>query len=383
MARNSHGWPTQSLKPTGFPPLRRLQLGDETHHARAASKRRRGAPAKGNRCPLGTPRMAAISAVTFAAGSTPPWPGFGALAELDLDHLDLIVGGRGGEAVGIERAVGGAATEIARADFPDHVAAALAVIGAEAAFAGVVGEAAERRAAIEGANGVGAQRAEAHRRDVEHGRRIGLGAARAADQNSERRRSDLGRRDRMAQPLVALGVDVELRAERPLVELHLGALIDDGALIARERQAVGLALEEILPHLRPHLFEQKAQVGGDRIIAQNRVGGLNEVAETEQRKCAKYHDRREEQRPPVRRRADRRGGKGERQQHARRQDDETRRKRQSQDSQATPPSIRLPCALRRRSLRRSRETADHAGIFSRDHEDSATPAAGPLAPAAR
>ena len=26
-------------------------------------------------CPMGTPRVAAISALTFAAGSTPPWPG--------------------------------------------------------------------------------------------------------------------------------------------------------------------------------------------------------------------------------------------------------------------------------------------------------------------
>lgn len=26
-------------------------------------------------CPIGTPRVAAISALTLAAGSTPPWPG--------------------------------------------------------------------------------------------------------------------------------------------------------------------------------------------------------------------------------------------------------------------------------------------------------------------
>ena len=261
------------------------ELGDEAHHL---ERGREGAVAR---------RRKAVAADRHAADRRDFFgdfrrrqhaavAGLGALAELDLDHLDLVVGGRGGEAGGIERAFGGAATEIARADFPDHVAAALAVIGAEAAFAGVMGEAAERRAAIEGANGVGAQRAEAHRRDVEDGRRIGLGAAGTADQDAERRLGDLSRRDRMAQPLVALRVDVELRAERPLVELHLGALVDDGALVARKRQTVGLALEEILPHLRPHLLEQEAQVGGDRIVAQNRVRGLNEVAQAEQRQRA-------------------------------------------------------------------------------------------------
>lgn len=48
------------------------------------------------------------------------------------------------------------------------VAAVLAVVGADAAFAGVVVEAAELRALVERADGVGAERAEAHRRDVEH-----------------------------------------------------------------------------------------------------------------------------------------------------------------------------------------------------------------------
>ena len=50
--------------------------------------------------------------------------GLGALAELDLDHLDLVGSARLlREAVGIEMAVGGAAAEIAAADLPDQVAA--------------------------------------------------------------------------------------------------------------------------------------------------------------------------------------------------------------------------------------------------------------------
>jgi len=85
----------------------------------------------------------------------------------------------------------------------------------------------------------------------------------------------------MKQPLEAWLVGVELGAERALVELHLRALIDDGALRAAEGQPVGLTLEEILPHLRPDVFEQKPQVRGDRIGAQHRMFGLHEIADAE------------------------------------------------------------------------------------------------------
>jgi BioD-like phosphotransacetylase family protein len=49
-----------------------------------------------------------------------------------------------GEALGAEAAVVVAAAEVARADLPDQVAAVLAVVAADAAFAGVVREAAIR-----------------------------------------------------------------------------------------------------------------------------------------------------------------------------------------------------------------------------------------------
>ena len=89
------------------------------------------------------------------------------------------------------------------------------------------------------------------------------------------------RRDRMAEELVALRVGVAQRSERPLVEHHLGALIDDGALRARERQPVRLAFEEILPHLRADLLEDEAKMRRDRIVAQDRVPGLHEIAQAE------------------------------------------------------------------------------------------------------
>src|SRR4029453_11436399 len=98
--------------------------------------------------------------------------------------------------------------------------------------------------------------AEAHRRDVEHGGRIRLLAVRTADGDAELLLGMSLRRDRVMHPLIALAIDVLLGAEWTLVELHLGALIDHRADVARERHAVLLALEEILPHLRADFFEQ-------------------------------------------------------------------------------------------------------------------------------
>src|SRR6202021_285850 len=68
----------------------------------------------------------------------PTVPGFGALADLEFDHLDLIVGGDTCEFVRIERAVAVAAAEISRTDLPDQIAAVLAMIGTDAALAGVM-----------------------------------------------------------------------------------------------------------------------------------------------------------------------------------------------------------------------------------------------------
>src|SRR3546814_6357845 len=76
----------------------------------------------------------------------PAVPGLGALAQLDFDHLDLILRGAIAEAFGVEPPHLVAAAEIAAAEFPDDVAAVGAVIGAETALAGVVIEVAEPRA---------------------------------------------------------------------------------------------------------------------------------------------------------------------------------------------------------------------------------------------
>jgi hypothetical protein len=65
----------QSLKPAGLPAERRrivainciISIGVENAEWRDGDRQS---------TPTGTPRVAAISAVTLAAGNTPPWPGF-------------------------------------------------------------------------------------------------------------------------------------------------------------------------------------------------------------------------------------------------------------------------------------------------------------------
>ena len=184
---------------------------------------------------------------------------------------------------GLKRAVGVAATEIARADFPDDVAAVFAVIGAVAAFAGVVGEIAFLGAAVERADGVGAERAEAHRRNIEDRRRVGLRAIRSADGDAERLLRHRPRRHRMVEPFVARGIDVVLRAERPLVQRPLGALVDDGALVAGKRRAVFFAFEKILADLGADLLEDEADMRRERIVAQHRVPRLQHVVGADHR----------------------------------------------------------------------------------------------------
>jgi len=49
-----------------------------------------------------------------------------------------------------------------------------------------------------------------------------------------------------------------------------------------KRQAVLVVLEKILPHLGSDLFEQEVQVRGNRIVAQDGVLGLQQIAQPQQ-----------------------------------------------------------------------------------------------------
>ena len=96
--------------------------------------------------PTGTPRIAAISCVTFAPGSIPPSPGFApcesliSIARTGASRDPLA------QALEAEAPVLAAAAEVARADLEDELAAVLVRRG-EAALAGVVQARRERGAA--------------------------------------------------------------------------------------------------------------------------------------------------------------------------------------------------------------------------------------------
>jgi hypothetical protein len=74
MPNHSQGWPMHSLKPVGLPPeswrscctKRSSPTGDENALCDGGLMQS---------TPTGTPRAAAISAVTLGPGSMPPWPG--------------------------------------------------------------------------------------------------------------------------------------------------------------------------------------------------------------------------------------------------------------------------------------------------------------------
>ena len=157
MARNSQGWPMHSLKPAGLPPDSRRSSAMNSIMLGAAWRRRNGAAGEMQSWPIGTPRVAAISGADLGRRQYAAVARLGALAQLELDHLDLRIGRGRGEALGREAAVRVAAAEIAGADLPDDVAAVFAVVGAEAALAGVMREAAELGALVQRADGVGAR----------------------------------------------------------------------------------------------------------------------------------------------------------------------------------------------------------------------------------
>ena len=69
-----------------------------------------------------------------------------------------------------------AAAKVARADFPNQVAAVHSVVGRDRAFAGVMRKAAALGAGVERQNGIGTQCAKAHGRNIEHTGAVRLGS---------------------------------------------------------------------------------------------------------------------------------------------------------------------------------------------------------------
>src|SRR6516225_9663973 len=147
---------------------------------------------------MAMPRASAISGVTFAPGNTRLRP----LRKLDLDHLHLRLARLARELLRVEISLRCAAAEIAAANLPDQIAAVLAVITADRAFAGVVGEIAEFGPFVERPHRICGERAEAHCRDVEYRTGVRLFAVFAADAHAEIKIVDVHRVQRMIDPFV-------------------------------------------------------------------------------------------------------------------------------------------------------------------------------------
>ena len=135
-----------SLKPVGLPPDKRRSSGDEVHHLYG---RRKGAVARRGDAVLAPFHQADARnlARNLSGRQDSAETRLGTLAELDLDHFDLLLRRRLGEALGRERSIHVAAAEVAGADLPNDVAAVFAVVRAEPAFARIVRKAAELGAA--------------------------------------------------------------------------------------------------------------------------------------------------------------------------------------------------------------------------------------------
>ncbi|MNC36030.1 hypothetical protein D3C75_845340 [compost metagenome] len=159
----------------------------------------------------------------------------------------------------------------------------LAVIGADAAFAGVMVEIAQLGALVEGADGVGAERAKAHRRYVEDRCRVWLAALRPADDDPEAGRVGQWRRAHgVADEFEAGFVHVDQGAEGFVRGFVLRPCIHQRALGAGERQGVAVCLQQVLADFRANGLDQIADVAQDRVVAANCVALLQQVEQADQ-----------------------------------------------------------------------------------------------------
>ena len=121
----------------------------------------------------------------FLAGKDAAVTRLGTLAQLQFDHLDLRVGSVVSEAHRVKASLFGSTPEVAAANFPDKVAAILTVVGADPTLASVMRKIAEFGSLVERPDSIGAQGAEAHRRDIEDRGHVGVARVASPDRHSE------------------------------------------------------------------------------------------------------------------------------------------------------------------------------------------------------
>ncbi len=208
---------------------------------------------------------------------------FGALTELDLDHLHLRLAGLLGEALRVEVAIIGPAAEITTADLPHQIAAMFQMVRADAAFTGVMVETAQLRALVQRADRVGTERTKAHRRDVEYRGRVGLRAVGTANTDPKGAAVAVLRRQHgVADEFVAIVVDIDQGAESLFGVLVLGPGIHQRTLGTGKGQGFAVAFEQVLADLRADAFHQIANVADHRVVAADGLGFLPQVIDADQ-----------------------------------------------------------------------------------------------------
>ena len=203
--------------------------------------------------------------------------GFGALRQLDFDHLDLRRLGLLRKTLGVKVAVRRATSKVTRGDLPDQVAAMFAVVARNTAFARVVGKAAQGSTSVQGFHGVGRQCPKAHARNVEQRQVIGLRALSFAHSHPECGRVGLYRLQRMGYPLGAWAVHVFDAAKTAFVVFDFGSGVNHGPLVARKRKLFLIVFQKVLPQLGPNVFQSVTQATCQGVVAADGLFGLLEV----------------------------------------------------------------------------------------------------------
>src|SRR5690606_22582249 len=151
------------------------------------------------------------------------------------------------------------ATKVSRTDLPDEISTAH-VVAADTSFTRIVCEILQGCTFVQRRNGRLAQRAIAHRRDIEHAEAVGLPALAVAHHRAEIVIFDMTRKNRMCCPLVTYSLWVGLHTESNCFQLIFSPLVYNGTLPSVERTSVGVRFPKILPQFGTDRFEDIAKI---------------------------------------------------------------------------------------------------------------------------
>src|SRR6056297_1419256 len=227
--------------------------------------------------------------IVLARGQNAAMAGLGPLGEFDLYHADAFQGRRVAEFLCGEGSVDVATAEVTSPYLPDQITSVLAVELRQATFTGILIETTNGCAAVQRPYGVSAERAEAHRRDIQQRGLVRMLAVCAANAHARVVVDvfDVHCANGVADPLIAIAASVNARAERHAGQVAFGALVDDRAKHALDRRAVHVRFQQVLAYEGPQVLHGPACAGHEREVASQGVPGLQHVVKpkTERAKC--------------------------------------------------------------------------------------------------